>query len=108
MAGEPEEEPEVVSERVAPPVDNSANAGEGVSDAPDPQGSEIPDGGCQTSLTQKTRENKREKKETTEAVSLSPQDGADAPEDVTISPEVMHKFGIRYSTEEWPPPRRAD
>ena len=44
----------------------------------------------------------------TQPVSLSPHDGADAPEDVTISPEVMRKFGLRYSTEEWPPPRRAD
>jgi hypothetical protein len=32
--------------------------------------------------------------------------GAAAPEDVTISPELMRKFGLRYSTAEWPPPRR--
>jgi hypothetical protein len=37
--------------------------------------------------------------------SLSPQDGAAAPEDGTISPEVMRKFGIRHSTEDWPPKR---
>jgi hypothetical protein len=38
--------------------------------------------------------------------SLSPHDGAAAPVDGTISPEMMHKFGLRYSTEDWPPPRR--
>jgi len=47
----------------------------------------------------------REKKE---AVSLSPQDGAHAREDVTISPEVMRKFNLRYDVSDWPPPRRAD
>jgi hypothetical protein len=36
-------------------------------------------------------------------VSLSPQDGAAAPEEVTISPEVMRKFGLRYTVEDWPP-----
>jgi hypothetical protein len=40
--------------------------------------------------------------------SLSHQDDADAPGDVTISPEVMRKFGLRYNTEDWPPPRHAD
>jgi hypothetical protein len=32
--------------------------------------------------------------------------GAGAPEGSTISLEVMRKFGIRYSIEDWPPPRR--
>jgi len=41
-------------------------------------------------------------------VSLSREDGADAPKDETISPEVMRKFNLRYSTEDWPPSRRAD
>jgi hypothetical protein len=55
------------------------------------------------------RNKEREKKETPAApVSLSPRDGADAPGEVTISPEVMRKFGLRYGTEEWPPPRRKD
>jgi len=49
----------------------------------------------------------REDKEA-QPVSLSPHHGADALEDETISPEVMRKFGLRYSTKEWPPPRRAD
>jgi hypothetical protein len=40
-------------------------------------------------------------------VSLSPHNGADAPEEVTISPEVMRKFGLRYNVGDWPP-RRAD
>jgi hypothetical protein len=44
----------------SPPVDNAAEERRGVSDPPDPQGSEIPDGGCQESLTQKTSENERE------------------------------------------------
>ncbi len=38
----------------------------------------------------------------------SSENGADAPECCAISPEVMRKFGLHYSTEEWPPPRRAD
>jgi len=37
--------------------DYAPEAGGGMSDAPDPQGSEISDGGGQTSLTHKTREN---------------------------------------------------
>jgi hypothetical protein len=39
-------------------------------------------------------------------VSRSRHDGADAPEEVTISPEVMRKFSLRYTVEDWPPPRR--
>jgi hypothetical protein len=54
-------------------------------------------------LDTKEREKKEEK-----PVSLSPQDGADAPKDVTISPEVMRKFHLRYNTEDWPPKRRDD
>jgi hypothetical protein len=50
----------------------------------------------------------REKKEAPAPCFLSPQDGADAPENTIISPEVMRKFGLRYGTEEWPPPRRKD
>jgi hypothetical protein len=48
----------------------------------------------------------RKKKEAPAPFSLSPQDGADAPENTIISPEVMRKFGLRYDTENWPPPRR--
>ena len=49
----------------------------------------------------------KERKEKEEPlVSLSREDGADAPKDVVISPEVMRKFGLRYSTEDWPPRRR--
>jgi hypothetical protein len=48
----------------------------------------------------------REKKE---AVSLSPQDRADAlDEEVTISPEVMRKFNLRYNVSDWPPPPRGE
>jgi hypothetical protein len=50
----------------------------------------------------------REKKGAAEAVSLSPQDNADAPETSVISPEVMRKFNLRYGIEEWPPSRRQD
>jgi hypothetical protein len=107
VTGQREERPEAVSERVDPPVDSAAVAGRGVSDPPDPQRSEIPDGGCQKSLTQKTRENKREKKEPPAApFSLSLQDGADAPERYFISPEIVEKFGLRYTTDNWPPRRR--
>jgi hypothetical protein len=41
-------------------------------------------------------------------VSLSRHDGADAPKDVTISPEVMRKFGLRYNVGDWPPTRQED
>jgi hypothetical protein len=41
-------------------------------------------------------------------VSLSPQDGADVPEEIAISPEVMRKFHLRYNIGEWPPKRRED
>jgi hypothetical protein len=51
---------------------------------------------------------KERKDKEAQPVSLSPHNGADAPEDVTISLEVMRKFNLRYSTEEWPPPRHAD
>jgi hypothetical protein len=49
---------------------------------------------------------RKDKEDTT--FSLSPQDGADAPEGLTISPEVMRKFGIRYNVADWPPSRRDD
>jgi hypothetical protein len=39
-------------------------------------------------------------------VSLSREDGADAPKNETISPEVMRKFSLRYSIEDWPPRRQ--
>jgi hypothetical protein len=51
-------------------------------------------------VTTKERKDKEEV-----PVSLSREDGADAPKDMTISPEVMRKFNLRYSTENWPPRR---
>jgi hypothetical protein len=54
-------------------------------------------------VTTKERKDKEE-----QPVSLSREDGADAPTDETISPEVMRKFNLRYSTEDWPPRRRED
>jgi hypothetical protein len=57
-----------------PPVDNTPAETKGVSDPPDPQVSDIPDTPRQESLTQKTIENKREKKEApTAPVSLWPE-----------------------------------
>jgi hypothetical protein len=59
----------------------------------------------------KVVENKeREKKEAPAApFSLSPQDRADAlDEDVTISPEVMRKFNLRYNVSDWPPSPRGE
>jgi hypothetical protein len=53
-------------------------------------------------------ENKEREEKEPQPVSPSPENGAGAPERCTISPEVMRKFGLRYSTEEWPPPRHAD
>jgi hypothetical protein len=50
--------------------------------------------------------NSKERKDKADTpVSLSPHNGAAAPEDMTISPEVMRKFGIRHTTEDWPPKR---
>jgi hypothetical protein len=57
-------------------------------------------------LLDKVVDTKERKDKEAQPVSLSPQDGADAPEEVTISPEVMRKFGLRYSTDEWLPHRR--
>jgi hypothetical protein len=54
-------------------------------------------------VTTKERKDKED-----QPVSLSREDIADAPKDETISPEVMRKFNLRYSTEDWPPSRRAD
>jgi hypothetical protein len=54
----------------------------------------------------KVVETKERKDKEEQPVSLSPHNGADAPEDVTISPEVMRKFGLRYKVGDWPPPRR--
>jgi hypothetical protein len=49
---------------------------------------------------------KERKDKEAQPVSLSPHDGADAPTDVSISPAVMRKFNLRYSTEDWPPRRQ--
>jgi hypothetical protein len=49
-------------------------------------------------VTTKEREDKG-----AQPVSLSREDGADAPKEMTISPEVMRKFNLHYSTEDWPP-----
>ena len=53
-------------------------------------------------------ENKERKEKEESPVSLSSQNGAGAPEDVTIRPEVMRKFNLQYNTENWPPKRRDD
>jgi hypothetical protein len=97
-----------VSEERHQPVDNLQSAG-GVSIPPDPQVSHSRDTPCHESETQKSSENEREKRESAcrRTVSLSHDHGADAPEDVTIGPEVMRKFLLRYSTQDWPPPRRG-
>jgi hypothetical protein len=53
--------------------------------------------------------NTKERKDKAEPpVSLSSHDGADAPEEVMISPEVMRKFGVRYNIGDWPPQRWRD
>jgi hypothetical protein len=49
---------------------------------------------------------KERKDKEAQPVSLSREDGADAPKDETISPEVMRKFNLRYSIEDWPPRRQ--
>jgi hypothetical protein len=69
----------------------------------------------ETPITLELQENTADKvvdtkeREKKEAVSLSPQDRADAlDEEVTISPEVMRKFGIRYNVSDWPPAPRGE
>ena len=52
-------------------------------------------------VTTKERKDKEEP-----PVSLSREDDANASKESTISPEIMRKFSLRYSTEEWPPRRR--
>jgi hypothetical protein len=64
-----------------------------------------------TKAADKVVENKeREKKGAPPApVSLASRESTDTPDRSSIiSPEVMRKFGIRYGTDEWPPPRRQD
>jgi hypothetical protein len=56
----------------------------------------------------KVVDTKERKDKAEERVSLSSHDGATAPEDGTISPEVMRKFSLRYSIEDWPPRRQQD
>ncbi len=51
-------------------------------------------------VTTKERKDKEEP-----PVSLSSYNGADAPEDVTISAEMMRKFGLSYNVSDWPPRR---
>jgi hypothetical protein len=58
-----------------------------------------------TNTAHKVVDTKERKDKEAQAVSLSREDGADAPKAVTISPEVMRKFNLRYSTEDWPPRR---
>jgi hypothetical protein len=62
----------------------------------------------QENASAKVVNTKERKEKEPQPWSPSPENGADAPERCTISPEVMRKFGLRYSTEEWPPPRRVD
>jgi hypothetical protein len=59
-------------------------------------------------FTDKVVETKEREKKGSPAASLSPQDRADAREDVTISPEVMRKFGLRYNVSDWPPAPRGE
>jgi hypothetical protein len=49
----------------------------------------------------------REKKGAPSApFSLSPVEDTELPDSSSISPEVARKFGLRYTTDEWPPQRR--
>jgi hypothetical protein len=102
LARDNDDELEKVSERSDPSVHRAPNVSEGVSDPPDPQGSEIPDGGYQGFLTQKTYNNKREKQEAPPApFSLSPRDSADAPEQKTVTPEQLLRLGLTPGSRFW-------
>jgi hypothetical protein len=59
-------------------------------------------------VAHKVLNTKERKEKEAQPVSLSPQDGAAAPEPSFISPEVARKFNLRYGIEEWPPQRRQD
>jgi hypothetical protein len=59
-----------------------------------------------TKAVAKVVDTKERKDKEAQAVSLSPHDGADAPERLNISPEVARKFNLRYNIEDWPPRRR--
>jgi hypothetical protein len=103
-----DDEPAEVSEFPESRVPHAPDADKGVSENSNPRVPENSDGGCQSSLTQKTTEKKKRKQGAPLApFSLSPRDGADAPERSSISPEIMLKLGLRYGIDEWPPPRRA-
>ncbi len=52
----------------------------------------------------KVVETKERKDKAEPPVSLSIEDGAAAHEDGTISPEMMHKFGLRINVADWTPP----
>jgi hypothetical protein len=56
-------------------------------------------------IAHKVVDTKERKDKEAQPVSLSREDGTAALEDVTISPEVMRKFNLRYTVENWPPPR---
>jgi hypothetical protein len=62
----------------------------GVSDAPDPQGSDVSDGGCQKVLTQK-QEKTREKSpgRLRRLMAVAPRPGADAPRELTPPPPCV-------------------
>jgi hypothetical protein len=61
-----------------------------------------------TKAVAKVVETKERKEKAEPPVSLSVEDGAAAPEEGMISPELMRKFGLRYSVSDWPPQRRED
>jgi hypothetical protein len=61
-----------------------------------------------TNAAHKVVDTKERKDKEQQPVSLSPQDGAAAPESSVISPEVARKFNLRYSIEDWPPRRQQD
>ncbi len=46
---------------------------------------------------------RKDKEASASPVFLSSYDGATAPEDEMISPEVARKFGLRYNVADWPP-----
>jgi Helix-turn-helix domain len=59
-----------------------------------------------TSMSPKSKRERKEKEAPSALFSLFSRDGADAPDRSVISPDVMRKFGLRYGVDEWPPPRR--
>jgi hypothetical protein len=77
----------------------SGESDRGVSGTSDTQVSEESDRGCQAGLTQKTIDNYTENE--VKPVSLSPDNGANAPQEHTLSPARLERLGLTPGSIAW-------